>query len=32
VARERFVQKSFVNRGVGLPLYYGAQILFATSV
>ena len=32
VARERFVQKSFWNRAITLPLYYGAQVLFATSV
>jgi uncharacterized membrane protein YhhN len=31
VARDRFVQKSFVNRVWGLPLYYGAQLLFAVS-
>jgi uncharacterized membrane protein YhhN len=29
VARERFVQQGFVNRLVGLPLYYGGQILLA---
>ena len=32
VARNRFVQPGFVNRLVGLPLYYGAQALFAWSV
>jgi len=29
VARHRFVQRAWVNRAVGLPLYYGAQLLFA---
>lgn len=29
VARERFVAPGFVNRLVGLPLYYGAQLLLA---
>ena len=29
VARERFVTRGFVNQGVGLPLYFGAQILLA---
>lgn len=32
VARDRFVQPGFVNRLWGLPLYYGAQLLFAWSV
>ena len=32
VARERFVKQSLWNRMVTLPLYYGAQLLFATSV
>jgi uncharacterized membrane protein YhhN len=32
VARDRFVAPGFVNRIWGLPLYYGAQILFALSV
>lgn len=31
VARERFVQSAFVNRAIGLPLYYGAQFAFALS-
>jgi uncharacterized membrane protein YhhN len=31
VARERFVTPNFGNRAIGLPLYYGAQILFAVS-
>lgn len=29
VARGRFVSRGFSNRVLGLPLYYGAQILFA---
>lgn len=29
VARDTFVERSFVNRAWGLPLYYGAQLLFA---
>lgn len=32
VARERFVASSFGNKLWGLPLYYGAQLLFAASV
>jgi len=32
VARDRFVAPGFVNRLAGLPLYYGAQIVFALSV
>lgn len=32
VARDRFVAPSFVNRAWGLPLYYAAVLLFATSV
>ncbi len=31
VARQRFVQESFLNSLCGLPLYYGAQVLFALS-
>ena len=31
VARERFVSLSVVNRLWGLPLYYGAQLIFALS-
>jgi uncharacterized membrane protein YhhN len=31
VARDRFVQPGFVNRAWGLPLYYLAQVLLATS-
>lgn len=29
VARQRFLAEEFINRLVGLPLYYGAQLLFA---
>ncbi|HLE96752.1 MAG TPA: lysoplasmalogenase [Candidatus Thermoplasmatota archaeon] len=29
VARHRFVVEAYVNRAVGLPLYYGAQVAFA---
>ncbi len=32
VARDTFVKRAFVNRLWGLPLYYGAQLLFAWSV
>lgn len=32
VARDRFVAREFVNRLWGLPLYYAAQALLATSV
>lgn len=32
VARERFVQRDFLNRAVGLPLYFYAQLLLATSL
>lgn len=31
VARDRFVQHDFLNRAWGLPLYYGAQLLLASS-
>jgi uncharacterized membrane protein YhhN len=31
VARERFVAKSFTNKLWGLPLYYGAQLLLAST-
>lgn len=31
VARQRFVAPGFRNRLVGLPLYYGAQVLLATT-
>lgn len=29
VARERFVESSFLNKALGHPLYFGAQLLFA---
>jgi len=32
VARDRFVTSDFLNRAVGLPIYYAAQILIALSV
>jgi uncharacterized membrane protein YhhN len=32
VARDRFVAPGFANRLWGLPLYYGAQLVFAASV
>jgi uncharacterized membrane protein YhhN len=32
VARQRFVEKDFLNRALGLPLYYAGQILIAMSV
>ncbi len=32
VARHRFVSPGFVNRAIGLPLYYAAQLLLAASV
>jgi uncharacterized membrane protein YhhN len=32
VARDRFIQKDFINRLVGLPMYYGGQFLLAFSV
>ncbi len=32
VARQRFVSQTMVNRLIGLPIYYGAQCLFAASV
>lgn len=32
VARQRFVTPSFTNRLVGLPLYYGAQLLLAATL
>lgn len=31
VARDRFVQKGFANRLVGLPLYFGAQLVLAST-
>ncbi len=32
VARDQFIQPRFLNRAIGLPLYYGAQVLLAFSV
>ena len=32
VARDRFVAPGFANKAWGLPLYYGAQLLLASSV
>jgi hypothetical protein len=32
VARDRFVAPGFVNRAWGLPLYFGAQLLFAFAI
>jgi uncharacterized membrane protein YhhN len=32
VARQRFVTQAFLNRAVGLPLYYAGQLLFAATV
>jgi uncharacterized membrane protein YhhN len=32
VARQAFVEESFINRAVGLPLYYAGQVLIALSV
>jgi len=32
VARERFVTQSFANLGWGLPLYFGSQLLIASTV
>lgn len=32
VARDRFVTKSFVNRAWGLPLYFAAQLILASTV
>ena len=32
VARDRFIEKRFVNRLLGLPLYYGGQLLIASSL
>jgi len=31
VARDRFVRHEFLNRAWGLPLYYGAQLLLAST-
>jgi hypothetical protein len=32
VARHRFVKAEFLNRGIGLPLYYAGQVLIAMAV
>jgi uncharacterized membrane protein YhhN len=32
VARQRFIHAEFLNRAIGLPLYYGAQLLFVASI
>ncbi|KAF9963736.1 hypothetical protein BGZ65_012801 [Modicella reniformis] len=32
VARQQFVHKSILNKWIGLPLYYGAQILLASTL
>lgn len=32
VARDRFVQREFINRAVGLPTYYAAQFAFAVAI
>jgi uncharacterized membrane protein YhhN len=32
VARDRFLKKKFINRLIGLPLYYSGQFLLAFSV
>lgn len=32
VARNRFISKAFINRLIGLPLYYGGQFMLAISV
>ena len=31
VARQRFVAEAFINRLIGLPLYYAGQLLIAWS-
>ena len=31
VARHRFVKKEFINRAIGLPMYYTAQFMIAFS-
>ena len=31
VARHRFVKKEFINRAIGLPMYYAAQFMLAFS-
>lgn len=32
VARDRFLKREFLNRSIGLPLYYAGQFLLAFSV
>jgi uncharacterized membrane protein YhhN len=32
VARNRFVERAFVNRLIGLPLYYGGQLMLAWTI
>ena len=32
VARDRFVEETFLNRVIGLPLYYAGQVFIALSV
>jgi uncharacterized membrane protein YhhN len=32
VARQRFLKTEFVNRLIGLPLYYGGQFMLAFSI
>jgi len=32
VARQRFIAPGFWNRGVGLPLYYAAQVMFIAAI
>jgi uncharacterized membrane protein YhhN len=32
VARHRFVRESFLNRAIGLPVYFSGQILLAMTV
>jgi uncharacterized membrane protein YhhN len=32
VARDRFIKKEFLNRLIGLPLYYAGQFILAFSV
>ena len=32
VARHRFVKPEFLNRGIGLPLYYAGQVLIAMAI
>jgi uncharacterized membrane protein YhhN len=32
VARNRFVDPAFINRAIGLPIYFTAQLLLAASV